>query len=433
MLAADCQRCKIAPVFGLAGVVSACCVVYGAYRWHRSVTKTLTDRFEKKLDKVLSQQQGSSNLPGGVLGLLSFHWLEALDPSHRYGSCLIPYWQRWEISDTRLDFFRWLDDDDGKHIDLPLPGGYPRRFLQEWKVWYLTKQEQLLFQVEIENGQFMWTSDRTPVTVPLPADHVPVLEREKFISVEMLKRQALTRKRNALLAVAKLLVEGAQRASLAERTLLKDVSSSWVLDVLETYVESGPEANGVAQIRYGADFRQTDLKEGTTLIDFIARPLVEEGLLRQLRDPVFKYRTEHQYRLPGSHLPDDYHNSKAEAIPLSVLPGAKWTDFLVALAHEQDSRIVGTAPPKGIFVVDSQGRIFAGTKLRGIFHHTSFVRAHGVLCAGSVVVRDGTLCKFSPHSGHYTPRASDVQRIVQDWAAKGVNIGAAEFKGYDKS
>lgn len=429
MLATECQRCKIAPVFGLVGMASVCCVVYGAYRWHRSIIKALTDRFDKKLDKVLSQQQGSSNLPGGVLGLLSFHWLEALDPSHRYGSCLIPYWQRWEISDTRLDFFRWLDDDDGKHIDLPLPG-YPRRFLQEWKVWYLTKQEQLLFQVEIENGRFLWKSDGTPVTVPLPADYVPVLQREKFIAEEMLKRQALTRKRNALLAVAKLFVEAAIRDSLTERTRLCDVPLSWVRKVLDSYRETGPEAKGVAQARYHTP---VEGKDTMCLIDFIAQPLVEEGLLRQLRDSVFRYRTEHQYRLPGSHLPDVYHQAKRAEIPLTVLPSSRWQDFLVALAHEQDSRIVGTAPPKGIFVVDSQGRIFAGTKLRGIFHHTSFVRAHGVLCAGSVVVRDGTLCKFSPHSGHYTPRASDVQRIVQDWAAKGVNIQAAEFKGYDKS
>jgi len=429
MLVAECQRCKIAPVFGLAGVASVCGIVYGVYRWHRSQVKVLTDRFEKKLDKVLNQQQGSSDLPGGVLGLLSFHWLEALDPSHRYGSCLIPYWQRWEISDTRLDFFSWLDDDDGKHIDLPLPG-YPRRFLQEWKVWYLTKQEQLLFQVEIENGHFRWKSDRTSVTVPLPADHVPVLEREKFISEQMQKRQALTRKRNALLAAAKLLVGGAIRDSLSERVLLKDLKEMWVINILDSYVETGPEGKGVAQARYGYHLPQ---EEQLSLIDFIAQPLIEEGLVRQIRDPVFKYRTEHQYRLPGNNLPDEYHHSKRDDIPTTVLPNVTWQDFLVAIAHEQDSRIVGTAPPKGIFVVDSQGRIFAGTKLRGVFHHTSFVRAHGVLCAGSVVVRDGTLCKFSPHSGHYTPRASDVQRIVQDWASKGVNIQNAEFKGYDKS
>jgi len=288
-----------------------------------------------------------------------------------------------------------------------------------------------LFQVEIENGHFRWKSARTAVTVPLPADHVPLLEREKFISDQMQRRQALTRKRNALLAAAKLLVGGAIRDSLSERVLLRELSEAWVRNILDSYIEAGPETKGVAQARYIYHLPQEVAQ--LSLIDFIAQPLIEEGLVRQIRDPVFKYRTDPQYRLPGNHLPDEYHNAKRDDIPIAVLPSVTWQDFLVAIAHEQDSRIVGTAPPKGIFVVDSQGRIFAGTKLRGIFHHTSFVRAHGVLCAGSVVVRDGILCKFSPHSGHYTPRASDVQRIVQDWAAKGVNIQAAEFKGYDKS
>lgn len=430
MLTAEAKGCKITPVFGLVGAASVCCAVYGAYRWHRAQIKTLSERFEKKLDKVLSQKQGGSTLPGGVLGLLSNHWLEALDASHRYGSCLLPYWQRWEISDTRLDFFNWLDaEDEGKNIDLPHPG-YPRRFLQEWQLWYLTKPEQLLFQVEIEEGLFRWKADRSLVTIPLPGDYVLVSEREKFIAAQFDQRQALTRKRNALLAVAKLLVNGAIRDSLPESVRLQDLPKDWVQDLVISIAEA-TEAQAAAQYRYTLQSALED--EKLTLIDFLAQPLIDEGLLRQLRDPVFKYRNENQYRVPGGQLPEEYHNAKRGHLPDKLLPGVTWQDFLVALAHDQDPRITKVAPPKGIFVVDSQGKIFCGMKLRGVFHHTSFVRAHGVLCAGSVVIREGVLCKFSPHSGHYTPRVSDVQRIVQEWAAKGVDVGQAEFKGYDKT
>jgi len=225
------------------------------------------------------------------------------------------------------------------------------------------------------------------------------------------------------------MVDTALTESLTETVRMEDIAPTWVTTALDRFgPERGPEAK-VAVARY----ETTPREGGTLLINFIAQPLVEEGLLRQLRDPVFKYRTDHQYRFPSSTLPEEYHLSKRDSLPNVILPTVTWSDFLTAITHEQDSRLVGTAAPKGIFVVDSQGRIFLGTKLRGIFHHTSFVRAHGVLCAGSVVVRDGTLCKFSPHSGHYTPRVSDVERIVRDWAEKGVDIQAAEFKGYDKT
>ena len=42
-----------------------------------------------------------------VLGMTPKLWLEALDERHRYGSLLYPYWQRWELSRTELNFFKW--------------------------------------------------------------------------------------------------------------------------------------------------------------------------------------------------------------------------------------------------------------------------------------------------------------------------------------
>jgi hypothetical protein len=73
-------------------------------------------------------------------------WLEALDDFHRYGSWLYPYWQRWELSKTRHNFFAWLDEGRGCLIDLP---NCPRRFLTEGRVLYLSREEKKLFEVQI--------------------------------------------------------------------------------------------------------------------------------------------------------------------------------------------------------------------------------------------------------------------------------------------
>lgn len=47
------------------------------------------------------------------------HWLEACDNKHRYGSNLKPYFRAWLESDTHQSFFKWLDEGDGIHVDIP--------------------------------------------------------------------------------------------------------------------------------------------------------------------------------------------------------------------------------------------------------------------------------------------------------------------------
>ncbi|PQP97989.1 IQ domain-containing protein IQM3 isoform X1 [Prunus yedoensis var. nudiflora] len=46
------------------------------------------------------------------------HWIEAIDPRHRYGHSLHVYYEEWSKADAGQPFFYWLDVGDGKELDL---------------------------------------------------------------------------------------------------------------------------------------------------------------------------------------------------------------------------------------------------------------------------------------------------------------------------
>jgi len=122
------------------------------------------------------------------------------------------------------------------------------------------------------------------------------------------------------------------------------------------------------------------------------------------------------------------------------LPNADWSDFLKAIDHDQGSFMrtpfpqgVERAEGKGIFVLDSHGVLYCGTKVRGVFHHSSFVRGHCVKVAGGLTIVDGWLRTLSPHSGHYQPGQEHVDDMIDDWKGKGVDFRQVELKPYVKN
>jgi len=47
------------------------------------------------------------------------YWLEMVDTKHRYGSNLRAYHNEWKKSSTHENFFHWLDEGEGRNIELP--------------------------------------------------------------------------------------------------------------------------------------------------------------------------------------------------------------------------------------------------------------------------------------------------------------------------
>ncbi|KAF5948120.1 hypothetical protein HYC85_014077 [Camellia sinensis] len=62
------------------------------------------------------------------------HWIEAIDPRHRYGHNLNAYYEEWCKADAGQPFFFWLDIGDGKEVDLK---ECPRSKLQQQCIIYL--------------------------------------------------------------------------------------------------------------------------------------------------------------------------------------------------------------------------------------------------------------------------------------------------------
>ncbi|KAJ6727398.1 IQ DOMAIN-CONTAINING PROTEIN IQM3-LIKE [Salix purpurea] len=77
------------------------------------------------------------------------HWIEAIDPRHRYGHNLNFYYEEWCKADALQPFFYWLDIGDGKEIDLKV---CPRIKLCQECIQYLGPQEREQYEYIIAEG-----------------------------------------------------------------------------------------------------------------------------------------------------------------------------------------------------------------------------------------------------------------------------------------
>ncbi|GAA0161804.1 hypothetical protein LIER_18038 [Lithospermum erythrorhizon] len=208
-------------------------------RWNRVVQNA------SKVGKGLSKDEKAQKLAFQ-------HWIEAIDPRHRYGHNLHMYYEEWCKTDAGQPFFFWLDLGDGKEVDLK---GCPRSKLRQQCIKYLGPQEREHYEYDVEDGKIVQ--------------------------------------------------------------------------------------------------RQTGNLLDTT---------------------------------KGS-------------------PKAKW-----------------------IFVMSTSKRLYAGEKMKGIFHHSSFLAGGATLAAGRLVVEDGVLKSVSPYSGHYRPTDDSFHGFLMFLEENGVNLDEVKLK-----
>ncbi|XP_011660177.1 IQ domain-containing protein IQM2 [Cucumis sativus] len=114
-------------------------------RWARARTRAA------KVGKGLSK-----NDKGQKLALQ--HWLEAIDPRHRYGHNLQFYYAKWLHCQSGQPFFYWLDIGEGKEVNLVEQ--CPRLKLQQQCIKYLGPLERVAYEVIVEDGKFMYKLSR---------------------------------------------------------------------------------------------------------------------------------------------------------------------------------------------------------------------------------------------------------------------------------
>ncbi|CAA0842945.1 IQ calmodulin-binding motif family protein [Striga hermonthica] len=84
--------------------------------------------------------------------LIFEHWIEAIDPKHRYGKNLYLYFEEWRKSDSEQPFFYWLDLGDGKEVDLQ---DCPKSKLQNQCIKYLGPVERENYEYSVVGGKIL--------------------------------------------------------------------------------------------------------------------------------------------------------------------------------------------------------------------------------------------------------------------------------------
>ncbi|XP_042521341.1 IQ domain-containing protein IQM1-like [Macadamia integrifolia] len=141
-------------------------------RWARARTRAA------KVGKGLSKDEKAQKLA-------LQHWLEAIDPRHRYGHNLHLYYDIWFDSESTEPFFYWLDVGDGKEVNLDK---CPRVDLQRQCIKYLGPNERESYEVIVENGKLVYKQKGTPVDTDEGSKWIFVLSTARALYVGQKKK-----------------------------------------------------------------------------------------------------------------------------------------------------------------------------------------------------------------------------------------------------
>ncbi|TKY48277.1 hypothetical protein E2542_SST25693 [Spatholobus suberectus] len=113
------------------------------------------------------------------------HWLEAIDPRHRYGHNLHFYYEVWFRSQSYQPFFYWLDVGDGKEVNLET---CPRRQLQRQCIKYLGPKEREAYEVIVEGGRLVYRQSKDLVHTTEESKWIFVLSTSRILYVGQKKK-----------------------------------------------------------------------------------------------------------------------------------------------------------------------------------------------------------------------------------------------------
>ncbi|CAJ1950922.1 unnamed protein product [Sphenostylis stenocarpa] len=108
------------------------------------------------------------------------HWLEAIDPRHRYGHNLHLYYDVWFQSQSSQPFFYWLDVGDGKEVNLE---ECLRSELYKQCIKYLGPKEREAYEVVIEGGRLVYRKSQNLVHTVEGSKWIFVLSSSRVLYV----------------------------------------------------------------------------------------------------------------------------------------------------------------------------------------------------------------------------------------------------------
>ncbi|KMZ63719.1 hypothetical protein ZOSMA_3G02040 [Zostera marina] len=149
--------------------------------------RTSVSRWVEAGNKVSKIGKGLINDPN-ARKLRETHWLEAIDPQHRYGHNLLLYYDNWLKSETSQSFFHWLDVGEGKGVEME---ECPRNVLQSQCVKYLeSTEEREEYEVIANNGRLVYRKSHIPLETDFNSKWIFVLSTTKKLYVNQKKKGA---------------------------------------------------------------------------------------------------------------------------------------------------------------------------------------------------------------------------------------------------
>ncbi|GLT97252.1 hypothetical protein SLE2022_148250 [Rubroshorea leprosula] len=141
-------------------------------RWLRARTRAA------KVGKGLSKDEKAQKLA-------LQHWLEAIDPRHRYGHNLHFYYDIWSESRSTQPFFYWLDVGDGRELNLEKCS---RINLQRQCIIYLGPKEREAYEVIVESGRLVYKQTGIPLNTVEGSKWIFVLSTSRALYVGQKKK-----------------------------------------------------------------------------------------------------------------------------------------------------------------------------------------------------------------------------------------------------
>ncbi|KAK8633105.1 hypothetical protein V6N13_013959 [Hibiscus sabdariffa] len=178
-----------------------------ASRWNRVLLNA------SKIGKGLSEDAKAQKLAFQ-------HWIEAIDPRHRYGHNLHIYYEEWCKTDAGQPFFYWLDVGDGKDINLD---ECPRSKLRQQCITYLGPQERVNYEYIVVEGKIIHKLTGNEL------DTIEGLKEGKWIFVMSTSKKLYAgKKKKGMFHHSSFLAGGATLAAgrlVAEHGVLKSISA----------------------------------------------------------------------------------------------------------------------------------------------------------------------------------------------------------------
>ncbi|KAG6558111.1 hypothetical protein Mapa_000292 [Marchantia paleacea] len=167
----DLSSHTFADTFGDGFMVADVASMTPKFGWWNVVDGVMLQRFSSNKPQDVSQrwlrlEKKAAKVGKGLLKngkgkeLVRQHWLEAIDPQHRYGHNLRFYFNEWRHSKTQEPFFYWLDSGEGKDLDLEM---CTKATLQNERIRYLGPKERERYEVVVEEGKLVYKETREPV------------------------------------------------------------------------------------------------------------------------------------------------------------------------------------------------------------------------------------------------------------------------------